>query len=110
MSYPHGEWRGGKVIAEYVYEDETGEPYHKVERTEHKQFPQSRWIRGIAGFKKGHWEFGAPKIKLPYVLREVIGAPADRPIFICEGEKDVETVMNIGLTATCNPGGAGKWT
>ena len=33
----------------------------------------------------------------------------DRPIFIAEGEKDVEALMAIGVTATCNPGGAGKW-
>src|SRR4029077_5963780 len=28
---------------------------------------------------------------------------------IVEGEKDVETLRSIGQTATCNPGGAGKW-
>src|SRR5262249_39794834 len=26
-----------------------------------------------------------------------------------EGEKDVDNLRAIGLTATCNPGGAGKW-
>jgi putative DNA primase/helicase len=30
-------------------------------------------------------------------------------VFILEGEKDVESARRIGLTATCNPGGAGKW-
>ena len=30
-------------------------------------------------------------------------------VFIVEGEKDVETIRAQGLTATCNPGGAGKW-
>lgn len=110
MTYPHGERRGGKVIAEYVYEDESGEPYHKVERTEDKQFPQSRWVRGIDGFKKGHWEYGAPEIKVPYFLRELIKTPAFTPIFITEGEKDTETLINAGFVATCNSGGACKWT
>jgi hypothetical protein len=30
-------------------------------------------------------------------------------IFVCEGEKDVDNVRALGLTATCNSGGAGKW-
>jgi len=30
-------------------------------------------------------------------------------IFIAEGEKDIDRLLGLGLTATCNPGGAGKW-
>jgi 5S rRNA maturation endonuclease (ribonuclease M5) len=33
----------------------------------------------------------------------------DDPVFIVEGEKDVESLRVLGLTATCNPMGAGKW-
>ena len=32
-----------------------------------------------------------------------------RPVYIVEGEKDVETLARLGHIATCNPGGAGKW-
>ena len=32
-----------------------------------------------------------------------------KPVFVVEGEKDVETLERLGKTATCNPGGAGKW-
>ena len=32
-----------------------------------------------------------------------------RAIFICEGEKDCEALLSLGLCSTCNPGGAGKW-
>ncbi len=32
-----------------------------------------------------------------------------RPVYVVEGEKDVETLERLGHTATCNPGGAGKW-
>lgn len=35
-------------------------------------------------------------------------APA-KEVMIVEGEKDVERLRNLGLVATCNPGGAGKW-
>ena len=30
-------------------------------------------------------------------------------IFICEGEKDADALAALGLPATCNPLGAGKW-
>ena len=30
-------------------------------------------------------------------------------VYIVEGEKDVNNLRRTGLTATCNPGGAGKW-
>ena len=32
-----------------------------------------------------------------------------RTVYVVEGEKDVETLERLGYTATCNPGGAGKW-
>ena len=30
-------------------------------------------------------------------------------MFIAEGEKGVDAIRSLGLTATCSPGGAGKW-
>src|SRR5262249_8753371 len=33
----------------------------------------------------------------------------ERIIFVVEGEKDVETLRKLGVPATCNPMGAGKW-
>lgn len=35
---------------------------------------------------------------------------AGREIYVVEGEKDVLSAMALGLTATCNAGGAGKFT
>ena len=32
-----------------------------------------------------------------------------RPVYVVEGEKDVETLERLGHTSTCNPGGADKW-
>lgn len=40
-------------------------------------------------------------------LAEAIAA--GKPIYIVEGEKDVDRLRSFGLTATCNPMGAGKW-
>src|SRR5262249_10557607 len=33
----------------------------------------------------------------------------ERRVFAPEGEKDVDTLWSVGLAATCNEGGAGKW-
>jgi DNA primase len=48
---------------------------------------------------------GVPLV--PYRLPELLSG-CD-PVFICEGEKDVDNLRTLGLTATCNPMGAGKW-
>jgi hypothetical protein len=51
-----------------------------------------------------------PASRVLYRLPEVIEAVGKGyPIFIVEGEKDVETLRNLDLPATTNPGGAGKW-
>ena len=113
MSNPSGERRGGKVIKEYIYRDEHGAPFHKVERTEDKQFPQSHWVNGIDGFKKGHWKFGAPADnRYPYCVTELVKAPKDTLVVSFEGEKDHETGMDLDLLATTNAGslnGFTKW-
>ena len=45
-----------------------------------------------------------------YKLPEVMQAIREkRPVYVVEGEKDVETLLRLGHAATCNPGGAGKW-
>ena len=46
--------------------------------------------------------------RLPYRLPDLLAA-AEAEVWVVEGEKDVETLRAAGETATCNPGGAGKW-
>jgi predicted P-loop ATPase len=46
---------------------------------------------------------------LPYRLPELLAASSSKLVFIAEGEKDVDNVAKLGLTATCNHGGAMKW-
>src|SRR5262249_61953031 len=46
----------------------------------------------------------------PYRLPELLAAPPNAIVEICEGEKDADNVAALGLIATTNPGGAGKWT
>jgi hypothetical protein len=43
-------------------------------------------------------------------LPELLAAPPNATVEICEGEKDADHLATLGLIATTNPGGAGKWT
>jgi hypothetical protein len=96
----------GKVVAEYIYQDEDGKPLIKVIRYEPKTFRQARW--------DGHeWVWGLGDVRrVLYNLPAVIAAvAAGERVWIVEGEKDVETLRKLGLPGTCNLGGAGhgKW-
>lgn len=46
---------------------------------------------------------------MPYRLPELLERPEGAPAFIAEGEKDCDRMAALGLAATCNAGGAGKW-
>ena len=60
---------------------------------------------------KGGWEYAlgdTPKVL--YNLEAVRKAVASgHPVWVVEGEKDADTLMEMGLVATTMPGGAGKW-
>lgn len=107
-----------RKIAEYLYADAEGRVAFGVCRCERKCFAQwrpdptartgRRWGTRIHD-KYGH--ITAKVADLPYMLPQVIAAvAADRLVWIVEGEKDVRTLTAAGMIATCNAGGAGKWT
>jgi 5S rRNA maturation endonuclease (ribonuclease M5) len=99
--------RTGKaeILDTYDYVDEAGELLYQVVRYVPKDFRQRR-PNGTGGWD---WKLGdtlRPLYRLPEVLAAV---ESGDPIFVCEGEKDVDAVRRAGFTATCNSGGAGKW-
>jgi hypothetical protein len=92
-------------MPDYVYEDKDGKPSYRVVRYGGKKFRHEHPENGN-GWADGR---GTDKV-LPYRLPEVLDAiDQGEPIWICEGEKDVDTARLQGVTATCNSGGAGKW-
>jgi 5S rRNA maturation endonuclease (ribonuclease M5) len=97
-------YQGSPVVDQYVYADERGKPLYGVFRTADKQFPVRR--------ATGEWSLGRTR-RLLYRLADLIrGAKAQpkTPLFVCEGEKDVERCWANGLPATCAMGGASaKW-
>jgi hypothetical protein len=90
-----------QIAATYDYTDEDGKLLFQVIRYEPKDFKQRR------PDANGGWIWNLEDIRIvPYRLPEVIRADT---VFIVEGEKDVETLRALGLAASCNAGGAGKW-
>jgi putative DNA primase/helicase len=93
-------------VATYDYRDAQGVLRYQV--TKHleptKTFRQRRpdgqggWINNIKGVAR-----------LPYRLPELLAADSNGIVFVVEGEKDVDNVRKLGLTATCNSMGAGNW-
>ncbi len=91
----------------YDYTDETGKLVYQVERTQGKDFFH-RTPNGQGGYK--YKEAMKDVEKLPYRFPEVIKAMnAGETVYVCEGEKDCDRLASLGLTATTNSGGAGKW-
>ena len=99
-----GNGNGYQVTATYAYHDETGVPLFCAERRQPKGFRQYH-------VENGHkvWNLKGVRLVL-YRLPQVITAvAAGQDIYIAEGEKDVHALEAAGVTATCNPMGAGKW-
>ncbi len=91
-----------RIVAEYSYTDEKGQLLFQVVRYEPKDFRQRRpdgtggWVWNTKGVRR-----------VPYHLPEVMKAEL---VFVVEGEKDAETLHCLGLVASTNSGGAGKWS
>jgi len=100
---------GSKITAVYDYKDQDGILRFQVCRIEPGKDGRAKDFRqrqpdGGGGFT---WKTKG-LVKFPYRLTEM-AAERTKPVWIVEGEKQVDYLRSIGLTATCNPGGAGKW-
>lgn len=97
----------GKLTATYVYEDAQGKPLFHVLRYQTED--GKTFLQGVPDKSKpGGYRWSTKDVPHPlYRLPEVLAAiAAGRPVYVAEGEKDVETLRAAGLTATTNPGGA----
>ncbi len=93
-----------RIARTYDYEDELGELLFQVCRLEPKSFRQRRPADG------GGWNWSVKGVRqVPYRLPELVAAEATEPVFVVEGEKDVDRLAGLGVVATCNAGGANKW-
>lgn len=98
-----------QIDATYDYKDESGRVLFQVVRFAGKQFRQRR--PDPSAESGWSWKLGDAR-RVLYRLPDLIAALKERtadPVYIVEGEKDVDALWKRGLVATCNPHGAGKW-
>lgn len=97
-----------KIVATYPYRDEHASLLFEAVRYEPKDFRQRR------PDGNGGWKWSTKGVRqVPYRLPELLDAlkrNPRRPVFVVEGEKDVEALTKLDVVATCNAGGSGKWT
>lgn len=86
----------------YSYRDEKGRELYQVVRMKPKSFRQRHKVG-----RDFVWNLDGVR-RVPYHLDKLAANPKS-PVAITEGEKDVDALTAIGLLATCNSGGAGKW-
>jgi hypothetical protein len=91
-----------REVAAYDYRNERGELLSQNVRFEPKEFLQRR-PDGHGGWL---WNMGGVR-RVPYRLPELAEQLC---VFIVEGEKDCDALWRLGLAATTNAAGAGKWT
>lgn len=99
-STPEQAFSSREIVATYRYINADGELIGEKLRRADKSFT---WRYPVGN----GWDYHKPKNIVPYNLPQVL-KPENEIVFLVEGEKDVDSMCSIGLTATCSPDGAGK--
>ena len=101
-----------RITGTWIYRGRDGAPVYRVVRRDcpgkQKKIHQERYDPrppAISSPSKGCMQ-GVRYI--PYRLDEWLGA--DAPVLIPEGERKVDALFDLGFLATCNAGGAGKFS
>ncbi|MDO5783436.1 MAG: AAA family ATPase [Eubacteriales bacterium] len=90
------------IAASYEYRDDGGHLLAVKDRYYKDGKKQQCWRHQD---RSGAWYYGAGGVELPLYKHECIS----NPVFLVEGEKDVDTMLAGGLHAVTNPNGAGEW-
>jgi len=105
-AYGHKPEPGRKEIEiVYPYVDANGKSFEVVRFKNPKDFLQRR-SDGIGGYI---WDLKGIVPTLYHQDELIMAIEKNTTIYIAEGEKDVDRLRSLGLIATCNSGGAGKW-
>lgn len=90
------------ILYTYDYVDQAGHLRFQVVRTAAKRFwqrrpgPDGAWVNGLG--------------ETPRVLYHLDRLQGEPQVAVAEGEKDADRLWALGIPATTNPMGAGKWT
>ena len=93
-----------RIVATYEYRSSEGNVVFQGVRFDPKDFAQRR-PDGTGSYTWGLDGVGRVLYRLP----ELLAANLDETVYLPEGEKDVDWLAKLGLVATTNPQGAGKW-
>jgi putative DNA primase/helicase len=108
--YSSGEKDCGGDWIPYFYPLANGMPYLRVKRMlEQKSFPQYHYkqVTQLPDANERNWSPGAPRgPKVLYNLPVLSISAPDAIFYITEGEKDADTLIDLGFLATCNSCGA----
>lgn len=100
----NGDGQKKEIERTYPYQDAAGRLLFEVVRFKPKDFRQRR------PDGKGGWVWNLQGVEpVLFRLPKLTAAEPGSRVFVCEGERDVETAEKLGFLATCNPMGAGKW-
>lgn len=110
-----------EIEATYDYHDADGRVVYQVVRSVFRA-PDGAYLKTAEGKRQktfaqrrpdgaGGWQWGVKGVTLvPYRLPDLAEAIAeDRTVWVCEGEKAADAVRKLGMAATTNAQGAGKW-
>lgn len=98
-----------KGVAFYDYRGLNGERWLQKVRTEPKGFYWRYRTKDGRSWNRSRGQLPSePQLYRVTELREAIDAGVS-PVYVADGEKDVETLRAAGLVATCAPHGSEKW-
>lgn len=84
----------------YSYQNALGDEVYQVVRMKPKSFRQRHQVDGF-------WTWSMDGVeRVLYHLPQILNS---QQVWVVEGEKDADNLVEIGFIATCNVGGAGKW-
>jgi hypothetical protein len=100
-----------RIVARYDYTNSKGDPQLQKVRFDPKKFlmlswkaDRETWVRGVTDDRYAFW------LRALYKLPELVaGLRVDVPVYWCEGEKDADTLLALGLTATTTPNPSELW-
>ncbi len=106
---------GGKIVDEYIYEDEIDGQWREAYRVFRIELPNDDEGNPQKTFRQASPEGNGWKMSrgsarnVPFHFRQLLeGIAAGKTAYIGEGEKDVLAIEAAGGVATCNVGGANK--
>jgi len=100
-----------RIVRTYDYCDERDRLLYQVVRFDPKGFAQRRpRVASPDPKRREDWEWNLNDTsRILYRLPQLRDADPAAWVYLPEGEKDADNLAALGLIASCNAGGAGKW-